>query len=102
MAGNIIYSQPNLGSTLSPEVKAKLKAKAEDFEAFYIYQFLDLTTPKNDKSVFGGGEGERMFRHQLNEEVGKGISRAGGFGLASNVYTELLRQQEAIQQGKQP
>ncbi|MBI1308357.1 MAG: hypothetical protein GC129_00665 [Proteobacteria bacterium] len=98
MAAQIIYQQPNLGATVPDATKARLKGKAEDFESFYIYQFLDLVSPQNDKSVFGGGEGERMFRHQLNEEVAKNISHAGGFGLANKVYSELLRQQEAIQQ----
>lgn|GEM_PF-1560556 len=84
------------GQSLSPETKAKMHAQAQDFESFYIYQFLELVTPPEDKnSVMNGGPGEEMFHHQLNEEMGKTIAQRGGFGVADTVYAELVRQQEA-------
>lgn len=72
----------------------KMKDKAKEFESFYVYQTLELMTPENS-SQFNGGIGEEMFKHQLNEELAKNITNAGGFGLADAVYGELVRQQQA-------
>jgi peptidoglycan hydrolase FlgJ len=83
------------GGAVSDETKAKMKAAAQDFEAFYITQFISLMKSKNDASQFNGGVGEDIFRQELNSELGKNIAKSGGFGLADKVYSELLRQQEA-------
>ncbi|NBV54144.1 MAG: flagellar biosynthesis protein FlgJ [Proteobacteria bacterium] len=84
----------NLGSTVPAEVKAKLQQKSQEFEAFYIYQFINLTMPKNESKVMNGGAGEEMFSHHLQEQLANNIAQTGGFGIAKQVYAELLRKQE--------
>lgn len=87
-----------LGNTQSnvPEAeKQKMLAKAKEFESFYLYQVLELMTPKTE-SEFDGGVGEEMFRHNLNEQMAKNISNAGGMGIADAVYGELVKHQEAL------
>lgn len=80
-------------STPAPaEVRAK-KA-AQDFEAFYISQFISLMKPENTDTEFNGGTGERMFKQELNNEIAKSITKSGGFGIAESVYSALLQQQE--------
>ena len=82
------------GASLAPELKAKMRTAATDFEAFYLTQFISLMKSKNEDEQFNGGVGEQMFRQELNNELGKNLARAGGFGLGDKVYAELLRQQE--------
>lgn len=92
---NVITPPPaTLGSTVSPQVKAKLQEKAQEFESFYIYQFINLTMPKNNSKIMNGGPGEDMFNQHLQEELANNIAQSGGFGIATQVYTELLRKQE--------
>lgn len=83
------------GSTLSAETKAKLKDKADQFEQFFIQQFISLMTPETDEhSIMNGGIGEKAFTKNLQEQMAKAISNGGGFGVSSKVYGELLRAQE--------
>lgn len=95
------YASPNPGANVPDAMKAKMKAKSQEFESFYIYQFLELMQPKQDeaaKKVMNGGPGEEMFRHNLNEQLAKNIAQGGGFGLSNMVYKELLQRQEAAMQ----
>lgn len=85
----------NLGASLSPAVRAKAKAAATDFEAFYITQFISLMKSNNEDTQLNGGVGEQMFRQELNNEIGKALAKNGGFGLGDQVYRQLLIQQEA-------
>jgi len=74
---------------------AETRKVAEDFEALFIGQMLKFAYAgvKVDPT-FGGGHGEEMFRSVLLDEYGKSISRAGGVGIADQVYRELMRTQE--------
>lgn len=78
---------------VSDEDKAKLRQKAKEFEAFFIYQSMELMKSEID-SEFSGGYGEDMFRHTLNEEMAKNVTEAGGIGIADTIYAELLKNQE--------
>lgn len=87
-----------LGSGLSNATKAKMKDKAEEFEAYYIQQFISLTRPDlSENEIFGGGVGEQAFADQLDAQVGKAIAKRGGFGVADMVYAEMLKMQEHTQ-----
>lgn len=83
-----------VGMNVPDAVKAKLKAKSDEFETFYIYQFIELMQPKETGGFMNGGPGEELFRHNLNEQMAKNISQQGGFGISSQVYTQLLKLQE--------
>lgn len=77
---------------------AKARAAAEDFEAFFVSQSLDIMTKGIESDgMFGGGNGERVFRTLLNQEYGKAIAKAGGFGIADMVMQEMIKQQETVQ-----
>jgi Rod binding domain-containing protein len=80
-------------SLVSDTDKAKMKTKAKEFESFFIYQMVELMKTKTD-SEFDGGVGEDMFRHNLNEQIAKSVTDAGGVGITGTVYKELLKQQE--------
>lgn len=91
----LAHAMATTASHVSDADKAKMREKAQDFESFYITQFVELITPDNKSSIMNGGAGEEMFRHNLNEELGKNIAQHGGFGVADKVYAELLKAQEA-------
>ena len=44
--------------------------------------------------VFGGGEGEKMFRSMQVEEFAKSLTQRGGIGIAASVKREILKMQE--------
>jgi len=45
--------------------------------------------------MFGGGEGETVYRSFLLQEYAKVVAKSGGIGIADAVQREILRQQEA-------
>ncbi len=83
---------PRIGQ---PATKAQARKVAEDFEAFFLSQFIGhmFQGIKTD-GPFGGGQGEEIFRSVLTQEYGKVMARNGGVGIADNVYREIIKLQE--------
>ncbi|UKJ72223.1 rod-binding protein [Azospirillum brasilense] len=82
-------------SRVDPATRAKIRQSANEFESVFVSQMLGhmfdgIEVDQN----FGGGHAEEMFRSMLTNEYGKQVSRSGGFGIADQVYRELLRAQE--------
>lgn len=99
---------PSAGPNAAPQLnlhattQAKMKEAARKFEAYFVFQTLELITPKPEEGgLFSGGTtgsfGEQMFRHELNEQMAQAITKRGGFGVADAVYRTMLQQQEARQ-----
>ena len=94
-----------VGSPQSASVKAPVaganavttKKVAQQFEGVLISQMLNSMFEgiKTD-GMFGGGEGEEMFRSMMIDEYGKQIVKQGGLGLSTQVTNELLKRQEAV------
>ena len=77
---------------------ATTKKVATQFEGVLISQMLnDMFDGVKTDGMFGGGEGEEMFRSLMVDEYGKQIAAQGGIGLASAVTSELMRRQEMPQ-----
>ncbi len=75
-----------------PDVKAW--SAAQDFEAVLIGELTGhMFKTSGTGGSFSGGEAEDTWRGILAEQVGKEISRAGGVGIASSVYGEIIRLQ---------
>jgi peptidoglycan hydrolase FlgJ len=71
---------------------------AKEFESVFISQFLgSMFQGIPTDGPFGGGEGEEMFRSMMVNEYAKSVETRGGFGLASAVSRQLLKNQEAPQ-----
>lgn len=74
----------------------RAKKAAQDFEGVFVSQMLgQMFSGISTDSMFGGGQGEEMFRSLMLDEYGKQIAAQGGIGIASNVTAELLKHQEA-------
>ena len=83
---------PDTAKTSDPSVA---RAKAEEFEAFFLSQVLESMF-KGIKSdgMFGGGHGESMYQPLMLQEYGKLVAERGGIGIADAVMRELLTTQE--------
>jgi peptidoglycan hydrolase FlgJ len=75
-------------------IKGKAKAAAEDFEAMFLNtMFQQMFTGIDGDGPFGGSGALKVWRSFLTDQYAKTFAKSGGIGLASDVYTELLRQQ---------
>lgn len=73
----------------------KARKAAEEFEAVFISEMLKpMFESLPTDGPFGGGPAEGIWRSLLVTEMGKEISRRGGFGIADKVQAEMLRLQE--------
>lgn len=89
-------------STISPPLGVamndpeKLRAVARKFEAQAIGEMLKpmFETIDTSKGFGGGGAGEAAFRPMLIEQYAKGMTEAGGIGIAQAMMNQLLRAQE--------
>ena len=81
------------GAKANPEA---LKAAAQDFESFFLTSMMEqMFAGIETDGMFGGGQGESVFRSLLNQEYGKAIASSGGVGIADMVYRQMLALQEA-------
>ncbi len=74
---------------------AKAQAASEDFEAMFLNSmFSQMFAGIDGEGPFGGGGGTGVWRSFLAEEYSKSFAKAGGIGIAKEVYGTLLAQQE--------
>jgi Rod binding domain-containing protein len=86
------------GGKLSTTSKAKAKAASQDFEAVFLNSmFQQMFTGIEGDGPFGGKGSTGVWRSFLTDEYSKSFAKAGGIGIADQVYRSLLAQQE-IQQ----
>ncbi|MBP2292091.1 rod-binding protein [Azospirillum rugosum] len=77
------------------QTHAQIRKAADDFENVFVSQMLGhMFDGIEVDETFGGGHGEEMFRSMLTEQYAKQVNSRGGFGIADQVYRELLRAQE--------
>ena len=86
--------QAPVGSPVAGTTRAATVKVAHQFEGVLISQMLNsmFEGVKTD-GMFGGGEGEEMFRSLMLDEYGKQMTKQGGLGLADHVTRELLKKQ---------
>jgi Rod binding domain-containing protein len=81
------------GKGKTPE---QIKEAAQDFEAFFLSQMLQpmFDTVQTDE-MFGGGEGEDMWKSMMVDEYAKQIAKSGGVGVAEQVMQVMIQAQES-------
>ncbi len=83
-------------SAASGDLAATAHKTGEDFEAFFLSQvFENMFSGVDADPVFGGGQGETVYRSLLLQQYSKVAARSGGIGIADAVQREILRTQEA-------
>jgi Rod binding domain-containing protein len=75
--------------------KAKAMAAARDFEAIFLNSmFQSMETDVNGEGPFGGSGAEGVWRSMLTDQYARTIAKAGGVGIAAQVYRSLIAHQE--------
>lgn len=81
---------------MNPKKMDKINAAAKDFEAVFISQMMShMFSSVEVDPMFGGGQGEEMFRSMMVEEYGKQLAASGGIGIAEQVTAKLIDMQAA-------
>lgn len=76
------------------KIKGKAKAAAEDFEAMFLNtMFQQMFTGIDGDGPFGGSGALKVWRSFLTDQYARTFAKSGGIGIASDVYSELLRLQ---------
>ncbi|MGA7803525.1 flagellar assembly peptidoglycan hydrolase FlgJ [Bradyrhizobium sp.] len=79
---------------VSPKAQAKAKATATAFEGMFINSmFSEMTSGVQGEGPFGSTQGTGVWRSMLTEQYSKSFAKAGGVGIASEVYRTLIMQQ---------
>jgi flagellar protein FlgJ len=93
-AANVaLAAQPAAAKTGKGHDKAR--AAAQDFEAVFLNSmFNQMFTGIDGEGPFGGATGTGVWRSFLTDEYARSFAKAGGVGIADQVYRTLLAQQE--------
>ena len=79
---------------VSPAAQAKAKATATDFEAMFLNSmFSQMTSGIKGEGPFGDTPGTGVWRSMLTEQYSKSFAKAGGIGIADDVYRTLIKRQ---------
>lgn len=80
--------------------KEEIKQTAEDFEAFFLGRMVEsMYEGISTDGMFGGGNGEKVFRSLLINEYGKSMAKTGSVGVADYVMRSILEMQEIQSNG---
>ncbi|HEY0901128.1 MAG TPA: rod-binding protein [Micavibrio sp.] len=79
----------------------QIVAKAKEFEAVFITEMMKPMFESVDVDpLFGGGNGEDIYRGMMTQEYGKKIAEHKSLGLADYVTSALIRAQEESKHGQ--
>jgi Rod binding domain-containing protein len=79
---------------VSPQLQAKAKSTAQDFEAVFLNSmFSQMTNGLNGEGPFGNTTGTGVWRSMLTEQYSRQFAKAGGVGISNEVYRTLILQQ---------
>ena len=102
-ADSVALSQQHLSAARQPTPQAtgntaKAREAAESFESFFLGQFFEhMFAGIRTDGMFGGGQGENVYRSMMMQEYGKAVAKGGGIGIADSVYRSILQIQEQEQ-----
>ena len=79
---------------VSPQQQAKTQKTATDFEGMFLNSmFAQMTSGLKGEGPFGDTPGTGVWRSMQIEQYSKAFARAGGVGIAPEVYRTLILQQ---------
>jgi len=94
-------AQANLAMTQGQSLNAPAAASqdvakaAQQFAGMFMSQmFTHMFEGVGKDTMFGGGQGEEMFRSVLVDEYGKAAAKSGGLGITDKIMHALIAQQE--------
>ena len=99
-SGLAIEQQKNLMSNAKNSSSDEIRQTAGDFEAFFLSRMVEtMFEGISTDGMFGGGNGEKVFRSLLINEYGKAMAKTGTVGVADYVMKSILEMQEVQSQG---
>ena len=94
--GRVDFALADALKKVSPQQIDKAQKSATDFESVFINSmFQQMTTGLNGEGPFGNTPGTGVWRSMLTDEYSKSFAKAGGVGIASDVFRTLIMQQAA-------
>ncbi|ABD08489.1 conserved hypothetical protein [Rhodopseudomonas palustris HaA2] len=79
---------------VSPKAQTKARESAEQFEAMFLNSmFSQMTSGLKGDGPFGDTVGTGVWRSMLTEQYSQTIAKAGGVGIANDVFRTLILQQ---------
>jgi len=76
------------------KIKSKAKSASGEFEAMFLNSmFEQMNTKVDGEGPFGGSGAQKVWRSFLTNQYAQMYAKAGGVGIASHVYDELLKLQ---------
>jgi peptidoglycan hydrolase FlgJ len=76
------------------KLKGKAKEASQNFEAMFIgNMFQEMFTGIDGDGPFGGKGALKVWRSFMTDQFAKSFAKAGGIGLAPQVYKALLKEQ---------
>lgn len=95
---HLTNANPTKTDNYSEASKAKARAASQDFEAVFLNtMFQQMFTDLKGDGPFGGSGATGVWRSFLTDEYSKSFAKSGGIGIADQVYSALLQQQEVHQ-----
>ncbi len=92
---DLLNANTPAAGNLSAANKAKARAAAQDFEAVFLNSmFQQMFTGLEGEGPFGGNGATGVWRSFLTDEYARSFAKAGGIGIADQVYQTLIAQQE--------
>lgn len=81
---------------LNPASASKAKVASQEFEAVFLNSmFQQMFTGIDGDGPFGGSGPAGTWRSMLTDEYAKTFAKAGGVGIADQVYRSMIAMQEA-------
>ncbi|MCB9996509.1 MAG: rod-binding protein [Rhodospirillales bacterium] len=79
----------------------KIDEAAKEFEAVFLSEMLKpmFAEVNQPDPLFGGGQGEAVFKGFMVQEYGKLMAERGGIGIAEHVKSALIHIQEEMSNG---
>jgi flagellar protein FlgJ len=97
----VTASAPGAAGAKSSDPKVRARATAVDFEAQFLNtMFNEMFTGIDGDGPFGGGPAVGVWRSFLTDQYAKTFAKAGGIGIADQVYRTLIAHQEAQAQAQ--
>lgn len=93
---DLLAAKTSTAGKLNASSLAKAKSAAQDFEAVFLNSmFQHMFTGLEGEGPMGGKGAGGVWRSFLTDQYAKTIAKAGGIGLADQVYKSLIAHQEA-------
>jgi Rod binding domain-containing protein len=94
LGGRPDYALAEALTKVSPEMQAKAKEQATDFEAMFLNSmFSQMTSGVKGEGPYGDTTGTGVWRSMLTDQYSKSFAKAGGIGISNEVYRSLILQQ---------